>query len=659
VCETAHDNDWDSVHAFEALASAANDVCCPLPLQSCRHENLTYKDLQPVLGHPAVLQLSSDDLEQLLLVALAKQDDQDVVLLCQHAAAANISPAAVGRLLVAAVQLNSSTRAVSGMLQLPRLDAVSMDDVLPAIRVAVCSSSDGSCRSSTHLQAIISSLHAQQPHFTASQVLPEALRMAVLLRSPQAVERVWKLGSSLKCQDTQQQQVAAVVVTALLCGNASAVKQVLGLCAAPSEVTIWQQLLTLALLARHREAALLLASECFRQQQLHEPWLPAVMRLAVAAGRAESTDTVQDSTDPTAVCCGTSAAASGTQEAATQQQQQQRQPLLQPRTVQDLLQLQGREREVFSDDCLQQVLQTMAAATCSSYACSSSSSAAACALQLLRFTKDPAVLQLLQSAVESMEAVATDTKAHKAADVDLLAELLQVAVVASNTHACRLLCSGSVSRHLLQQQAMHLLVLAVQLLHFSTPWQCQQRLVIMRSICKLFSSIAVASVQADAGSSSGLETKACVRQVLGSAVQLGDEEALQQLLALIPLQQQPLLGHTDLFVLQAIALRQARLSPRIMEMLCGLQLKLHSKESPAFDPATVEWLFDLLLQALETARCAKGIGRVVTALVEWQPRLQKAPLASQLDEDVVWHFVELALKITDPVEQALAGVELF
>jgi hypothetical protein len=90
----------------------------------------------------------------------------------------------------------------------------------------------------------------------------------------------------------------------------------------------------------------------------------------------------------------------------------------------------------------------------------------------------------------------------------------------------------------------------------------------MQHVCRLFSSLAVASVQADASSSNLMVTRACVRQVLSCAVQGHADDVLQELLVLIPVQDK-LLSYFDLYTLQLLAL-YAYHSPRVMQMLCGL-----------------------------------------------------------------------------------------
>jgi hypothetical protein len=104
-----------------------------------------------VLDLPAAQQLSSDDVEQLLLAALGSEDTETVSLLCQHAIAGKLSPSAVGRLLAAAVQLCASSAALHSVLSLLRLGTASvsmhfhMEHLVPAIRAAVCFSDTNCC----------------------------------------------------------------------------------------------------------------------------------------------------------------------------------------------------------------------------------------------------------------------------------------------------------------------------------------------------------------------------------------------------------------------------------------------------------------------------------------------------------------------------------
>jgi hypothetical protein len=198
-----------------------------------------------VLDLPAVLQLSSDQVELLLLTALAKADDEDVSLLCRHAAAANLTPAAVGRVLAAAVQLSSNTEVVDSILVLPWFDAVTFDDILPALRAAIGSTPvvkhvwriqsytlrQRDERSRGYFPAIIRSLHTKQPQLVAAQVLPEALRMAVVLQRPKLLQSYWELGSGLgtRSAESHQSQFAAVAVCAVLCGFPAAIQRVVTL----------------------------------------------------------------------------------------------------------------------------------------------------------------------------------------------------------------------------------------------------------------------------------------------------------------------------------------------------------------------------------------------------------------------------------------------
>jgi hypothetical protein len=632
-----------------------------------RHDGTVYKGLRPVLDHPAVQQLNSDDLEQLLLIALAKGDIGDVLLLCYEPAAADISPAAAGRLLAAAVQLSGSAYRNAVICTLPRFDAVSMDDVLPAVRAAMCGSS-GPCTSIVPLRAIAKRLHAKQPELAVSQVLPEALRMAVLLQNLYALQRVWEISTDLgRSVEADQEQVTAVAACAILGGYAAAIQHLLGLASPLKQVQVWQQLLAMALIAREAAAALPLAGECFHRHQLHEPWLPALMQLAVSAGR---TGHAELHPGVTVVNAAVGCTGQGLSEQQQQPRTQHKQGLQQ---LFNSWQLQGQEQEMFSEDCLQQVVQVMAAATRGSTGSFFSSSwdaaadtagsttpVAALALQLLRSKRDPGAVQLLQTSLQHMvvaaAAAGSGTTQHTAA-VAVVAELLQTAVAASNAGACSVLCCCSLSQHLSQQQVMHQLMLAVQLLHFSTPWQRQQRWLVMRCMCKLFSDRTIAAVRADTGSSSSMATRACVRQVLACAVQIGCEEALQQLLAIIPVQEQPLLSHTDMFVLQATALRQARLNPNVMQMLCAVRLSWHVLDDPALQPMSANRLFDLLKQAVQLGSCQRGVSEVVQTLIAWQPhplpnKAGDPGLASRLDEGALLDLVECAKEITDVSERA-------
>jgi hypothetical protein len=140
-----------------------------------------------MLDHPAAQQLSSDDVEQLLLTALAQHQDINVFGLCQHALAAKLSPAAVCRQLTAAVQIHCSSPALNSILKLLRPDSVSADGLAPAIRTAVC------YNNTTLLHTFCISMQAAMPSLGAGFVLPEALRSAVLLQGSQGLQGVWEL----------------------------------------------------------------------------------------------------------------------------------------------------------------------------------------------------------------------------------------------------------------------------------------------------------------------------------------------------------------------------------------------------------------------------------------------------------------------------------
>lgn len=405
-----------------------------------------------MLDHPAAQQLSSDDVEQLLLTSLAQHQDTNVWLLCQHALAAKLSPAAVCRLLAAAVQIHCSTGALNSILTLLHPDTVSADDLAPAIRTAVC------YNSTTLLQTICCSMHANTPLLAA--VLREALRSAVLLQGPQGLQGVWELcrkvnGALMPSPGEQQERAVAVAVSAVLCGCPAALRQRLRYIPESSPVTVWQHLLAMTLLAREQEAARMLAGECFRQQQVHEPWLPEMMRLATAFGKTGDTGECcagVDSTTGQAPAAASRARSSAegllvpqlgeTQQHTTvsryQELHQGHQGLLQPlsaaqrqeKTLQHYLKLQGEEQQVFSKYCLRQVAGLMTAATSSTAAgmatagwsscwdgqAGSLTVVAASALQLLRSAQDSLrALPLLQAALEQMEATPTSGADHSAA----------------------------------------------------------------------------------------------------------------------------------------------------------------------------------------------------------------------------------------------------
>jgi hypothetical protein len=205
-------------------------------------------------------------------------------------------------------------------------------------------------------------LQAKQPQLVASQVLPEVLRMAVLLQRPRLLQHMWEFGVKLGrrgAADVHQMQFVSMAVCAVLCGYPAAFQRVLDL--PGRKVQVWQQLLALALLARQREAVLMLAGECFRQQQLMQPWMPAVMGLAFTVGKAGYPGALQGGKG----AVGSSAAAA----ADTSQQQ----PATQQGQTPQLL-LEQQEQEAFSQlQCMQQVGSLIAAATSSSMTGGSSS----------------------------------------------------------------------------------------------------------------------------------------------------------------------------------------------------------------------------------------------------------------------------------------------
>lgn len=408
---------------------------------------------------------------------------------------------------------------------------------------------------------------------------------------------------------------------------------------------VWQQLLALGVFVKDEQATQMLAGQCFWQQQLREPWLPDVMCAAMAIGCAGLaggyTGGVASSTHLSSAAAVTSAVGSVAQDRQQQQQLQQQQhhttnaahqehpvqqevQLTEP-GLQQLLQLQGQEQQVFSEQCLQQVAGLMAAATrgtaattfmdgwgsCLDTRTGSPTLVAAAALQLLRSKTDPQALQLLRTTLERMEAMVLGMP-NQAAAVGWLSELLQIAVTATNPDACALLCSRQLCQHLPLRHVANMLILAIQLLQSSTVSQHQQRMLVMQHVCRLFSSLAVASVQADASSSSAMATRACVWQVLAFAMRDGD--ALQELLTLIPVQDK-LLSSSDLYTLQLSALHTLS-SPSIMRLLCGLQLSWHSDASPALMPVSLSKLHHLMRLAIGAA----SYGMVGVRLCSCWPR---------------------------------------
>jgi hypothetical protein len=257
---------------------------------------------------------------------------------------------------------------------------------------------------------------------------------------------------------------------------------------------------------------------------------------------------------------------------------------------------------------------------------------AAAALQLLRCRTDPHALQLLRTSLDPAPEQMQAAEDHAAA-VGWCAELLQVAVAASNGDACGLLCSHQLSQHLSLQQLTNILILAVQMqcslrqCHCSL---CQQKMHVMQHVCKLFSTVAVASVQADvgskscgsgsgSGSSSAVSTRACVGQVLACAMQLNAVEVLQKLLLLIPVQD-GLLSYRNLYTLQSLALGYF-CSPRVVQMLCGLRLSLRWPSDET--SASMRWSgakqHALLHLALTDHHNTPGLSETVQMLATWEP----------------------------------------
>jgi hypothetical protein len=401
-----------------------------------------------MLDHPAAQQLSSNDVEQLLLTAIADEDDTIVSQLCQHTVAAKLRPEAVGRLLAAAVQLVChSFIALQGTLSLLRLGTIGIDDLVPAIRAAVCYGCHDYA-DITVLQPICQSMLAVMPYAVSYYVLPEALCTAVLLEIPlRDIPCLWSTCGT--GQHASNEQVAATTVCALLSGSRTAMRYVLP-CTDPGPLQLdqklWQQLLAMALLLRNHDKALMLAGECFRQRQLHEPWLPGLMSVTLAYGRAGPAGVCHRDVAPepslwiTSAESGAARCVAPRQQGQQQKQQQQHTPAEQEQTLKhdvqmkesglpQLLQLQGQEQQVFTEQCLQQVADLMAAATrgtaatmfmvgwgsCLDVRTGSPTLVAAAALQLLRSKTDPHALQLLRTSLERMDAMVPGTADHAAA----------------------------------------------------------------------------------------------------------------------------------------------------------------------------------------------------------------------------------------------------
>jgi hypothetical protein len=254
----------------------------------------------------------------------------------------------------------------------------------------------------------------------------------------------------------------------------------------------------------------------------------------------------------------------------------------------------------------------------------------AAALHVLRSKKDPSTLQLLESALERMESMHMVPPKVAA---EWVGGLLQVAVAASKADACALLCSRKPCEHVPLQHMSNVLVLAAELVHYSH-LQREQRLLVMQHVCKVFSSLAMdASRMGSFWDTSGAAAvKACVMQVLMFAVQLGNEQTLQELLEpSCPLARATgcwqLLSCFDVYILLLTSLRST-CSPRIIQMLCGLRLNSDSGrlwgggygcQTPAVTSVSVIKMHQLLKVALDTYKAAKGVSEVLKLLAAWDP----------------------------------------
>jgi hypothetical protein len=218
-----------------------------------------------------------------------------------------------------------------------------------------------------------------------------------------------------------------------------------------------------------------------------------------------------------------------------------------------------------------------------------------------------------------MEAAPTSGTDHSTA-VGWLAELLQVAVTSSNAEACRVLCSSQLCQHLSKQHVTNVLMLAVQMLHFkwyarSTQWH-EQRLLVMQHLCGLFNSC-IGSASSDASQADAATSRAYVRQVLACAVQCDAEDALRELLGLIPVQVQ-CLSYSDVYFLLLLSLRSSS-SPSIMTMLCGLRLGQNCYETPDLRCVSLSKLRRLFDAALSADIGKPGVPEVFRLLATWEP----------------------------------------
>lgn len=119
--------------------------------------------------------------------------------------------------------------------------------------------------------------------------------------------------------------------------------------------------------------------------------------------------------------------------------------------------------------------------------------------------------------------------------------------------------------------------------------------------------------------------------------------------------QDKLLSPFDLYIVQLLAL-YAYCSPRIMQMLCGLRLSLHSDETTA--PMSIAKLYHLFTVAISSmppeavAECC--VCEAVQLLAMWEPGYDhyKGSYASQISHFDLDALCELAEKHVDNGERA-------
>jgi hypothetical protein len=249
-----------------------------------------------------------------------------------------------------------------------------------------------------------------------------------------------------------------------------------------------------------------------------------------------------------------------------------------------------------------------------------------------------------------------------------VAELLQVAVTTGNADACRLLCSRRACEHIPLQHLSNMLMLAVQQAVYWTNSQRQQRMAVLQHVSSLFSRLAVGAsrewlFRGSSDSSAAWPGGACVRQVLAAAAKTGDEQVLQEILGQHNVMGQ-LLTSYDMYILVLMSLRTS-CSPRIIQLLCGLQLSPDSRwttgwgrqqEAPAFTSMSVNRWYHLFRTALTTHKGAAGVSQVVQLLADWDPR-PGGPVGGRygsFNPTALGVLRELAKKIGDASERVAA-----